>query len=111
MSTETRGRPRLREDHEILQAALEAFARHGYDAMSLRSLNTELGLAHGTINQRFKSKEQLYFAAVDHGFETFIAEIERVQAQRPKPVTRSTNSSRSCARSSSPRRPDPSWAA
>jgi AcrR family transcriptional regulator len=87
MSTETRGRPRLREDHEILQAALEAFARHGYDAMSLRSLNTELGLAHGTINQRFKSKEQLYFAAVDHGFATFIAEIARVQAQRPTPAT------------------------
>lgn len=86
MSTETRGRPRLREDHEILQAALQAFARHGYDAMSLRSLNTELGLAHGTINQRFKSKEQLYFAAVDHGFATFIAEIERVQAQRPRPT-------------------------
>jgi AcrR family transcriptional regulator len=87
MSTETRGRPRIREDHEILQAALEAFARHGYDAMSLRSLNTELGLAHGTINQRFKSKEQLYFAAVDHGFATFIAEIARVQARRPSPAT------------------------
>lgn len=87
MSTETRGRPRLREDHEILQAALGAFARHGYDAMSLRSLNAELGLAHGTINQRFKSKEQLYFAAVDHGFATFIAEIERVQAERPTPAT------------------------
>lgn len=87
MSTETRGRPRLREDHEILQAALEAFARHGYDSMSLRSLNTELGLAHGTINQRFKSKEQLWFAAVDHGFETFIAEIGRVQAARPRPST------------------------
>ena len=87
MSTETRGRPRLHEDTEILQMALEAFARHGYDSMSLRSLNTELGLAHGTINQRFKSKEQLYFAAVDHAFATFIVEIERVQAQRPKPVT------------------------
>jgi len=73
---ETRGRPRIRQDDEILTAALEAFAAQGYDAMSLRSLNAQLGLSHGTISQRFGTKERLYFAAIDAGFATFLTDIE-----------------------------------
>ena len=76
-TVETRGRPRIRQDEEILGAALEAFAAQGYDAMSLRSLNAHLGLSHGTISQRFGTKERLYFAAIDLGFATFIADIDR----------------------------------
>jgi len=74
---ETRGRPRIREDDEILDAALRAFASQGYDAMSLRSLNAELGLSHGTISQRFGTKERLYYAAIDRGFTTFFEDIAR----------------------------------
>jgi AcrR family transcriptional regulator len=58
-AAETRGRPRIRDDDEILRAALHAFSEHGYDGMSLRTLNAEMGLSRGTINQRFGSKEQL----------------------------------------------------
>ncbi|HEY5108863.1 MAG TPA: TetR/AcrR family transcriptional regulator [Acidimicrobiales bacterium] len=75
-NTETRGRPRIRQDDEILDAALQAFAAQGFDAMSLRSLNAQLGLSHGTISQRFGTKERLYFAAVDHGFASFLSDIE-----------------------------------
>ena len=75
--TETRGRPRIRQDAEILDAALKAFAAQGYDAMSLRALNADLGLSHGTISQRFGSKERLYFAAVDLGFATFVEDIDQ----------------------------------
>jgi AcrR family transcriptional regulator len=78
---ETRGRPRIRQDDEILDAALAAFASQGYDAMSLRSLNAELGLSHGTISQRFGTKERLYYAAVDRGFATFFADIARRRAR------------------------------
>jgi AcrR family transcriptional regulator len=74
---ESRGRPRIRQDDEILDAALHAFAAQGYDAMSLRSLNAQLGLSHGTISQRFGSKERLYFAAIDRGFTTFVADIDQ----------------------------------
>ncbi len=77
---ETRGRPRIREDDEILDAALRAFASQGYDAMSLRSLNAELGLSHGTISQRFGTKERLYYAAIDRGFTTFFEDIARRRA-------------------------------
>ena len=74
---ETRGRPRIKQDDEILTAALEAFAAQGYDAMSLRALNAELGLSHGTISQRFGTKERLYFAAVDRGFAKFVEDIDQ----------------------------------
>ena len=43
--------------------------------MLLRALNAEMGLSRGTINQRFSSKEQLWYAAVDHGFHRLIADI------------------------------------
>ena len=72
---EGRGRPRIRQDSEILVAALRAFAAQGFDAMSLRSLNSQLGLSHGTISQRFGTKQRLYFAAVDLGFASFLADI------------------------------------
>jgi AcrR family transcriptional regulator len=75
--TETRGRPRIRQDDEILDAALRAFAAQGFDGMSLRSLNADLGLSHGTISQRFGTKERLFYAAVDHGFADFLADIDR----------------------------------
>jgi len=78
---ETRGRPRIRQDDEILDAALRAFASQGYDAMSLRSLNAELGLSHGTISQRFGTKERLYYAAIDRGFTTFFDDIDRRRTQ------------------------------
>ena len=76
-TVETRGRPRIKQDSEILAAALEAFAAQGFDAMSLRSLNADLGLSHGTISQRFGSKERLYFAAVELGFATFLDDVDR----------------------------------
>jgi AcrR family transcriptional regulator len=72
---ETRGRPRIRRDDEILEAALQGFAAQGFDAMSLRSLNSQLGLSHGTISQRFGTKQRLYFAAVDLGFAVFLADL------------------------------------
>jgi AcrR family transcriptional regulator len=63
-----RGRPQLHGDEEVLTAALAAFAEVGYEAMSIRSLSRELGLSHGALNQRFGSKDKLFYAAVDHGF-------------------------------------------
>jgi TetR/AcrR family transcriptional regulator len=52
----------------ILDAALRAFATYGYDGVSIRTLNKELGVSHSAIYQRFGSKDGLWHAAVDHGF-------------------------------------------
>ena len=84
-TAETRGRPRIREDDDILRAALHAFAEHGYDGMSLRTLNADMGLSRGTINQRFRSKEQLWYAAVDHEFRHLTDDLNAELQQRTIP--------------------------
>ncbi len=65
------GRPQTRTDEEILGAALRAFAMAGYEAMSIRTLNKDLGLSHEAVRQRFGSKEQLYRVAVEWGIAEF----------------------------------------
>ena len=80
-----RGRPKIHEDAAILDAALREFAVKGYDGTSLRSLNSELGLSHGTINMRFGSKDQLYLEAVDHGFSALLADTKRIIDAAPLP--------------------------
>jgi len=77
--TRSRGRPRASEapasGEEILTAALRAFARYGYDGMSVRTLTRELGLTHNAIPQRFGTKEELWYAAVDRGFGTLTSAL------------------------------------
>jgi AcrR family transcriptional regulator len=70
-----RGRPRIFTDEAILDAALEAFAVHGFDGMSIRALNKELGLSHATVNQRFGTKDALYTEAIDHGFRSLLLDL------------------------------------
>lgn len=77
-----RGRPPLRSDDTILDAALRDFAALGYDATSVRALNAELGLSHETITQRFGTKAELFRAAVNHGLHRFVAEFDRELASQ-----------------------------
>jgi TetR/AcrR family transcriptional regulator len=65
------GRPRAGtsvDEGAVLEAALRAFAVGGYDGVSVRTLSKQLGVSHGWVNQRFGSKDGLWYAAVDHGF-------------------------------------------
>lgn len=81
-----RGRPKLHTDEQILDAALRMFATHGYDGMSLRSLNRELGLSHSAIHQRFGTKEDLYKAVIDHAFGGMFSEIREHILASPRPT-------------------------
>jgi len=76
-----RGRPKAGEAVDagaILDAALRAFARHGFDGVSVATLNRELGVSHNLIHQRFGSKAELWRAAVDHGFGRMVRHMEGV---------------------------------
>ena len=84
------------------EAALESFAAQGYDAMSLRSLNAQLGLSHGTISQRFGTKERLYFAAVDLGFTSFLGRPRRASTGGPRPRSTPLTTWPTCGRPSGP---------
>ncbi len=61
---------------EILQKALRMFATVGYEGMSLRTLNRELGVSHNLIYQRFGTKAELWRAAVDFGFGRLMRHLQ-----------------------------------
>jgi TetR/AcrR family transcriptional regulator len=70
-----------REPQRFLEqfvAGLRAFARHGYDGVSVRTLTRELGVSHNLIHQRFGSKADLWRAAVDHGFGQMARQMQDV---------------------------------
>lgn len=69
-------------DEAILEAALAAFAASGYDAMSVRALNAELGLSHETISKRFGPKLDLFRAVVRFGVGRFVDDLDRAIGSR-----------------------------
>ncbi|OHD74124.1 MAG: hypothetical protein A2V99_15230 [Spirochaetes bacterium RBG_16_67_19] len=54
----------------ILQAALQVFARKGYEPATLEAVAREAGLAKGTLYLYFKNKEDLYFHTAVHVLES-----------------------------------------
>lgn len=77
-----RGRPRAEDEHvtedQVLTAALKAFAAKGYDGMSVRDLNKELGVSHNLIHRRFGSKARLWQETVDRWFGEFTDQLHPV---------------------------------
>lgn len=68
-----RGRP-SRDDsamsrEAILQKAFEAFARQGFEGVSLRQLAKECGVSDSLLSHHFGSKQQLWFEAADSVFQ------------------------------------------
>src|ERR1700704_7056837 len=73
------GRPRAQDApvtlEQILDAAFRAFATYGYDGATVRTLNSELGVSHNLIHQRFGSKQGLWYAAVDRAFSQQVTQL------------------------------------
>lgn len=73
MATRGRGRPAtgstdVVSTEAVLDAALDAFAERGFEGTSVREIARDLGVSHNLIPQRIGSKDDLWRAAVDHGF-------------------------------------------
>lgn len=87
-ATRARGRPdaanRAPSDDALLDAALEAFAEHGYAGTSVREIARGLGVSHNLLPQRFGSKERLWYAAVDRGFGALLVDLVAV-SNEPTP--------------------------
>ena len=45
---------------ELLERCVDAFARHGYAALTMRKIASELGVSTGTLYHYFASKEELF---------------------------------------------------
>jgi AcrR family transcriptional regulator len=52
----------------ILQSALAAFSRHGYDGIGVREIARTAGVTAVLVNRYFGSKEELFAAAVEAAF-------------------------------------------
>ncbi|BAX93870.1 TetR/AcrR family transcriptional regulator [Mycobacterium shigaense] len=68
-------RPRTIDDGELLDMLLSAFADLGYEGTSVRALCRHLGVSHSMIHHRYQSKEQAWYAAVDHAFGRLNAQL------------------------------------
>jgi AcrR family transcriptional regulator len=73
---------------EVLPAAVEAFSVHGYDGVSLRNVNDQLGVSRNLLYQRFGSKANLWRAAVDWGFGALTAHLEAIDDETADPMER-----------------------
>jgi AcrR family transcriptional regulator len=71
---------------QVLSAALHAFAAHGYQGVSVRTLNRELGVSHNLLHQRFGSKLGIWYAAVDWGFGRLTEELGQALSGSSDPL-------------------------
>ncbi len=73
----TPGQAQRRE--RVVQAALKLGAEGGYDAVQMREVGAEAGVALGTIYRYFSSKDHLLAAAL----VSWVEDLERRVTQRP----------------------------
>ena len=77
-----------RKRNAILNAARTVFSRQGYAGASVDDVAAEAGIAKGTLYLYFKSKQELYVAALARDFaalaETARAEMDCVSTLREK---------------------------
>jgi AcrR family transcriptional regulator len=73
---------------EVLAAAIEAFSVHGYNGVSLRTVNDELGVSRNLLYQRFGSKANLWRAAVDWAFGPLLEHLEAADDEAADPMVR-----------------------
>lgn len=60
------GRIRQKNQHAILAAAAEEFARHGFKGTSMNSIAQAVGLPKANLHYYFSSKEGLYIAVLNN---------------------------------------------
>lgn len=79
MATRARGRPAQSaiSDIDLLDAVLQSFGENGYEGTSIREIARRLEVSHNLIPQRFGSKENLWYAAIDHGFGRIRRDLRR----------------------------------
>jgi AcrR family transcriptional regulator len=87
-----RGRPRkdaqLAPTDEVMASAIDAFSVHGYNGVSLRTVNDELGVSRNLLYQRFGSKAKLWRAAVDWAFRPLVEHLEAADDESADPMVR-----------------------
>lgn len=63
----------------IREAALECFARYGFDGASMPKIGEAAGVGHSLVHYHFKSKDLLWRAVVENSFGGLIDDMERLE--------------------------------
>jgi AcrR family transcriptional regulator len=74
--------------NEMMLAAAEAFSVQGYDGVSLRTVNDQLGVSRNLLYQRFGSKKKLWRAVVDWAFGPLLAQMADADDELDDPMER-----------------------
>jgi AcrR family transcriptional regulator len=76
----------------LIDAAAELFAAHGVEGVSIRSINSQAGLAAASVHYHFGSKDRLLDAVLEREGQAVRAEIteraDRLLARQARPSTR-----------------------
>jgi TetR/AcrR family transcriptional regulator len=87
-----RGRPRKDSEvapaDKVMAAAIEAFSVHGYNGVSLRTVNAQLGVSRNLLYQRFGSKADLWRATVDWAFRPLVDYLSAADDETADPMIR-----------------------
>jgi AcrR family transcriptional regulator len=70
-------------DTTLLDLALDIFADVGFEGASVRELCRRLSVSHNLVHERFGSKDQLWQAAVAHGFQELAVTLASAAAHAP----------------------------
>lgn len=65
-----------RTKRKIFEAAMELFAKQGYDGTSVDEITSVVGIAKGTLYYHFSSKEEIYNFLIVEGMNLFKNSIE-----------------------------------
>jgi AcrR family transcriptional regulator len=67
----------LHKRNRILQAAIRAYGRHGYEKTTVADIARRAGVGKATIYYHFRGKDHIFEAAVEREIEAFFAELQR----------------------------------
>src|SRR5262245_45838205 len=95
------GRPadsslRARRKEEILEAAARLFAEHGYSDTETQLLADRLGVGKGTLYRYFRTKRELFLAAVDRVMRRLSQEVDDSMAGVDDPLDGIARAVRAC---------------
>jgi TetR/AcrR family transcriptional repressor of nem operon len=77
------GRPREFEMDEVLDAAMQAFWTHGYEATSMADLMEAMGLQKGSIYKAFGDKHSLFLQAFQRYVDYFYGQTVKLFTDLP----------------------------
>ena len=80
------GRPREFDEQRVLDSAMEAFWRKGYEATSLADLCACTGLNKGSLYQSFGDKHSRFMKSLEHYADTEFKQVAAVAFEHDSPI-------------------------